>query len=310
MKRRKSKSRVKVSFAATILVLVTITVIAYSLSFRIPSYSVPAALPSYGGLIARYAPTDALQVSYDNLTAVRALNESAIPNTQLVNLVRPAVTIRYDTVGAQVLVTILNPALNINDTATAAVLNSEAYSNLSKALTTSTLVPDQEMGYSLYKVNDSSNGRTKTEWLTLVPSGSSIIFAEENVAGAVDARAVILRMLSVFDGTSPSILSIQNVTRMLYPVSGTDHLAISIQNFTGEVQTSSMGVVTADVSNQEVQLTHVVRFTSSGQASSQVGEVKAVYKFATDFSQWEESIKAVQTLSFTNLQEAVELTGV
>ena len=89
-----------------------------------------------------------------------------------------------------------------------------------------------------------------------------------------------------------------------------DLAAAAIQNFTGEVQTSSMGVVTVDVSNDAVQLDHVVRFTSSDQASSQVDEVKAVYKFATDFSQWEESIKAAQTLSFTNLEEAVRLTGV
>jgi hypothetical protein len=310
VKRRKSKNRVKISFAATILVLVAVTAIAYSLSFRIPTFSVPANLPPYGGLIGKYAPADALQVSYDNLTAVRALNGSAIPNTQLVNLVKPAVTVHYAAVRAQVLVTILNTALKINNTGTAAVLDTGAYANLSKALTTSNITPDQEMGYTLYQVNDSSNGRTKTEWLTLVPSGTTVVYAEERAAGSADAKTVILRMLSVFDGASPSILSVQNVTRMLYPVSGTDHLAIAIQNFTGEVQTSSMGVVTVDVSNQEVQLTHVVRFMSTGQASSQVGEVKSVYKFASDFSQWEESIKAVQSLSLTSLEEAVQLTGV
>ena len=310
MKRRKSKNRVKVSFAATVLVLVTITAIAYTLSFRIPSYSVPSNLPPYGGLIGRYAPADSLQVSYDNLTAVRAINGSAILDTQLMNLVKPGVTIHYDAVEAQVLVTILNTALNINSTGTAAVLSPGAYSNLSRALTTSTLVPDQEMGYYLYQVNDSSNGRTKTEVMALNPAGSSVVFAEVNATESAGAKTVVLRMLSVFDGTSPSILSDQNVTRLLYPVNGTDHLALAIQNFTGEVQTSSMGVVAVDVANQEVQLTHVVRFTSSGQASSQVGEVKAVYKFATDFSQWDESIKAVQSLSMTNLEEAVDLTGV
>jgi len=297
---------VKVSFAATIIVLVAITAIAYGLSFRIPTYSVPSNLPPYGGLIGQYAPADSLQVSYDNLTAVRAINESAIADTQLVNLVYPAVAVHYDAVEAQVLVTLLNTALNINNTGTAAVLSSGAYANLSRALTSSTLVPKQELGYSLYTVNDSANGRTTTELLTLVPSGSSVVFCE----GTTDAQAVITRMLSVFDGASPSILTVQNVTRMLYPVSGTDHLAISVQNFTGEVPTSSMGVVTVDVSNQQIQLTHVVRFISSGEASSQVSEVKAVYKFATDFSQWEESIKAVQSLALENLQEAVELTGV
>jgi hypothetical protein len=305
VKRRKSKNRVKISFAATILVLVGITVVAYSLSFRVPSYSIPSTLPRYGGLIGSYAPADSLQVTFGNLSAIRAYNSSAVPNTQLVNLVKPSVTIHFNAVQAQVFVTILNPALNINNTATVAVLSGGAYANLSRALAASSLVPVQEQGFAIYRVNDSSNGRTKTEWLTLNQAGSSVLFAE----GGADAEAVMLKMISVWQGTLPSILTVQNVTRLLYPVSGTTHLAFAIQNFTGEVLSSRMGVVAVDVANQQVTLTHVVHFSSASVASSQVGEVQAVYRFATDFSLWEENVKAVQTFSMTNLQGAVALAG-
>ena len=305
MKRKKGKNRVKISFAATILVLSAISVVAYSLSFRVPSYSIPANLPPYGGIVGRYAPSNSLQVTFANFSAIRGYNASAVPNKQLVNLIKPSVTVHMNAVEAEILVTVLNSALRINSTGTAAVLSAGAFSNMSQALSKSGLNPVEEQGFSLYRVNDSSNGRTKTEWMTLNPGGSSVLFAE----GSVDARAVVVSMLSVWQGNTPSILSLRNVTRMLYPVGGASHLALSIQNFTGEVLSGNGGVVTVDVANQEVQFTHVVRFISSGAASSQVGQVQAVYRYANEFSQWEEFVKATQTYSMTNLEGAVALTG-
>ena len=305
MKRKKGKNRVKISFAATILVLSAISVVAYSLSFRVPSYSIPANLPPYGGIIGRYAPSNSLQVTFANFSAIRGYNASAVPNKQLVNLIKPGVTVHMNAVEAEILVTVLNSALRINSTGTAAVLSAGAFSNMSQALSKSGLNPVEEQGFPLYRVNDSSNGRTKTEWITLNPGGSSVLFAEGNV----DARAVVVSMLSVWQGNTPSILSLRNMTRMLYPVGGVSHLALSIQNFTGEVLSGNGGVVTVDVANQEVQFTHVVRFISSGAASSQVGQVQAVYRYSSEFSQWEEFVKATQTYSMTNLEGAVALTG-
>ena len=305
MKRKKGKNRVKISFAATILVLSAISVVAYSLSFRVPSYSIPANLPPYGGIVGRYAPSNSLQVTFANFSAIRGYNASAVPNKQLVNLIKPSVTVHMNAVEAEILVTVLNSALRINSTGTAAVLSAGAFSNMSQALSKSGLNPVEEQGFSLYRVNDSSNGRTKTEWMTLNPGGSSVLFAE----GSVDARAVVVSMLSVWQGNTPSILSLRNVTRMLYPVGGASHLALSIQNFTGEVLSGNGGVVAVDVVGQEVQFTHVVRFISSGAASSQVGQVQAVYRYANEFSQWEEFVKATQTYSMTNLEGAVALTG-
>jgi len=305
VKRKKGKNRVKISFAATILVLSAISVVAYSLSFRVPSYSIPANLPPYGGIVGRYAPSNSLQVTFANFSAIRGYNASAVPNKQLVNLIKPSVTVHMNAVEAEILVTVLNSALRINSTGTAAVLSAGAFSNMSQALSKSGLNPVEEQGFSLYRVNDSSNGRTKTEWMTLNPGGSSVLFAE----GSVDARAVVVSMLSVWQGNTPSILSLRNVTRMLYPVGGASHLALSIQNFTGEVLSGNGGVVAVDVVGQEVQFTHVVRFISSGAASSQVGQVQAVYRYANEFSQWEEFVKATQTYSMTNLEGAVALTG-
>jgi len=306
MRRRKSKNKVKISFVGTILVLTTVALIAYSFSFRIPSYSIPTNLPPYGGLIGKYAPFDSLQVSFANLTAIRGENSSAVPNKQVVNLVNPGVIVRTAGVESQVLVTLLDIASGINNTATVAVLANGPFSNLSQGLAHSNLVPDQVGSFSLYHLNDSSNGRTKGELMALVPRDSSVVFVEN----AADAKATMLRVLSVREGQVPSILTVQNMTRMLYSVGGTNHLAISIQNFPGEVLTSRMGLLTVDATGGSVQLTHVVQFASPVYAGSQVSRVQAVYRFASDYSQWEECVKAVETLHFSNLQGTIHLAGI
>ena len=306
VRRKKGSKRVKISFVATILVLTAIALIAYSFSFRIPSYSVPANLPPYGGLMGKYAPFDSLQVSFANLTAIRTENASAVPNKQAVNLDNPEVIIRTAAVESQVFVTLLDTKSGINNTATVAVLASGPFSNLTQGLLHSNLVPDREGMFSIYHVNDSSNGRTKGELMALIPGDSSVVFVEN----AADAKATILRVLSVREGQVPSILTVQNITRMLFTVGGTDHLAISVQNFPGEVLTSRIGLLTVDATGGRVQLTHVVQFASPNLAGSQVGRVQAVYRFASDFSQWEECIKAVETLGFSNLQGVVHLAGV
>jgi hypothetical protein len=68
-------------------------------------------------------------------------------------------------------------------------------------------------------------------------------------------------------------------------------------------------VVAVDQSGSQVQLTHVVHFASASYASSQVSEVQAVYRFATDISTWEENVKAIQNYAATNLEGAVALAG-
>jgi hypothetical protein len=305
VKRKKGKNRTKISFVATLLVLSVAAVIGYAFSFRVPTYSIPSNLTPYKGLIGSYAPADSLQVNFANYSAIRAINSSAVPNKQLVNLVYPQVTVHMKAVEARVLVTLLNPSAHINNTGTVAVLDPGAYANLTRALSGSRLTPFQYQGWSYYNVNDSSNGRTKSEWLAPVPGASSVVFAE----GAEDAQKVLQQMQAVWQGSTPSVLKDENVTRMLYPVSGTSHLAFSIMNFTTEVLTSKAGVVVVDYSNQQVQVTHVVRFSSSSYASSQVGQVQAVYRFATDFSLWEENVKAVQNFSPANLEGAIALAG-
>jgi hypothetical protein len=305
MKRKKSKNRTKISFVATILVLSVAALVAYSFSFQIPSYSIPSNLPPYSGIVGTYAPSDSLLVTFDNYTAIRGQNASAVPNDQLVDLVSPGVTVRNDAVQQRVLVTILNQSIGINNTATVATLSPGAFSNLSAGFGKSGLVPLLHGGFSLYNVTDKSNGRTKQEWLTLDTTNEAVLFAE----GGTDARSTVEQILSVRSGTIPSILSQMNVTRELFSAGGIAHLAFAIQNFPVEVLTSKSGVLAVDVVSGHVQITHIVRFASSGYASSQVGEVKSVYRYASDFSQYEENVKAVEVLSLTSLQEAVDLAG-
>jgi len=96
---------------------------------------------------------------------------------------------------------------------------------------------------------------------------------------------------------------------MLYAAGGATHLALAIENFPVQVLTSKMGVVAVDVVSGHVQVTNIVGFVSSSFASSQLAAVKSSYKFASDFSIYEECIRADETFAFTNLQGAVNLAG-
>ncbi len=305
MKRGKKRSnRVKLSFVATILTLTGITIVAYLFSFGIPQYSVPSTLPPYTGLVGKYAPSDALQATFDNFTAIRAINSSAVENRQVIVIPDPAVKFYSNSVSSQVLVTLLGNSPQVNNTGSAAILSQQVFSNVSKAFA-SKAPSDQEGPFKLYNVTNTANGRIRNEWVTLVPPDSALLFSE----GTSGAKSTLVAMLNVWQGNTPSILSLQNVTRMLYAVDGTKHLAFSIQNFPGQARTSDMGVVAVDVSSGLVQLSNVVRFANATYASSQVQVVKAVYKYAAEFSQYEESIKAVQTFPESSLEEAVGLVG-
>jgi hypothetical protein len=308
MKRtRKKSNRVKVSFAATILVLALGTIVVYSFSFGTPQNSVPSNLPPYSGLVGKYGPAGALQVTFDNFTAIRAVNASAVQNDrELIDLAQPAAKVYYGAVSAQVLVTLLGNQPRVNNSATVALLNRDAFAAVTDAFSGTSLAGIQDGQFGLYNVTDNSNGRVKHEWFTLVPSDSAVVFSD---VGTSAARATVTRILSVWEGQAPSILSQRNVTRMLYSVNGPAHLALSIQSFTGQVLTSDMGVVAVDAATGRVQLSNVIRFSNSTYAGHQVGEVKAVYRFASDFSQYEECVKAVESLSLADLQQAVGLAG-
>jgi hypothetical protein len=306
LKRAKKRSqRVKISFAVTVLALSAITIVAYSLSFGIPTYSVPSNLTPYSGLVGKYGPSDALQVTFDNFTAIRAINSSAVQESELIRLTQPEVTVLTSSILQQVLVTLVGTNPVVNNSATAAILDTRAFSNLSRALASSKLAPDLYGPFKLYNLTDNANGRTRNEWMTLISSDSSVVFSE----GTAGARSTVIKMLNVWEGSAPSILSLQNVTRMLYSVDGTKHLALSIQNFPGQVLTSDMGALAVDVVSGTVQVSNVVRFSNSTLASSQVSQVKSAYRFASDFSRYEESIKAIETFPLSNLQEAVGLAG-
>lgn len=305
MKRNRKKNRTKISFAITILVLAGAATLVYAFSFTTPSYSIPADLPPYGGIIGTYAPKDTLQVSLDNFTAIRALNSSAVPNKQLVRLTDPPVTVGLGAVSVRVTVTILNTTLKINDSATVAVVSGGAFANLSAGFARSSLVPVQQGGFLIFNVTDTSNGRTKHEWVALVTADSAVVFSE----GKSDALATVGRMLAVRDGTIPSLLTEQEINRMIYSVGGTRHLALAVRNFPVEVLTSTRGLLAVDVVEGRVQLSHVVGFTTPEQAASNLANMKAVYKFAADFSFYQEFIKADELLAFSNLEGAVNLAG-
>ena len=73
--------------------------------------------------------------------------------------------------------------------------------------------------------------------------------------------------------------------------------------------TSTRGLLAVDVVEGRVQLSHVVGFPTPEQASSNLSNMKVVYKFAADYSFYQEFIKADELLAFSNLEGAVNLAG-
>jgi len=204
LKRRKNNNRVKVSFAATILILTAAALIAYTFSFNIPSYTIPSDLKPYTGVFGMYSPSNSLLVTFDNFTAIRAINQTAVPNSQLLKLTKPAVTVHMSSVSSRTFVTLLNSTTKVNNTATIAFVSQGAFSNLSLGLSDSGVPSVPLNGFDTYNVTDTSNGLTKHEWISLVPEDSAVVFSE----GASPARTTIGEILQVRQGLSPSILSV------------------------------------------------------------------------------------------------------
>src|SRR2546426_8029851 len=261
--RRRRSTRLPISFAATILVLsATVAVLLYLRSISglpLVVKHIPQSIPSYGGIIGRYAPSDALQVSYDDLTAIRRLNITAIPNNVILELVEPKLTLTSSEVNSRLTVGLSAP----NATVTVALLTPSGFAKASSAFETTTL-PFSQVGTSrLFSVSNIAGGSRAATWVTLLGDDRGIAFSE----GALVAFDAMNRVLGVRNGSLSSILARLDVQRLFYTVNGTaNHLAIGIQNFPGAVTTGQMTLVTVDDASPLLRISNVVDFSSSQQA--------------------------------------------
>jgi hypothetical protein len=306
MPRRKSKrGNVALGFVLTVGVLSLLTLVL--LESGGPSLTVvriPSKLPAYSGLLGRYAPSDALQVSFDNLTAIRSINQSVIANQQFFELDQPSVSVETTAVDSRLTVGLSVP----NATVTIATLDTTSFATVAAALEgASNAIPtDKVANTTLYAAAGTQANETQAYWLTVIPADRALVYSP----GANDALQAMQRIIGVYRGTVPSILSNAEVDRMLYAVNGTQgHLALGVQNFAGSVQTGQATVISVDATQSSTVISYVVRFTDADQASGQVGAVKATYISAHQFFRYDELVKAVEVQPISQLKVGVGLVG-
>ena len=303
-KRKTKRGSVAFGFIITVGILSLIAVALILSNPGVTVVQVPDNIPHYSGILARYAPSDALQVSYDNLTAIRAINGSVLSTGQFFQLDQPKVSLNLSAVGNRITIGLTTP----NATVTIVTLDSGSFSNLSATLTgANPAVPTATSGnFTFYAAAGTLSGETQAYWLTLVPSDRALVYS----TGANDALTGVEHIMNVYRGAYPSILNRTDVTRMLYAVNGTQgHVALGIQQFAGSVQTANATVISVDADHTSAYISYVARFSDASTASSHVSAVKAAYISAHQFFIYAENVKAVEIQPISQFKVAVGLVG-
>jgi hypothetical protein len=309
MPRKKSKrGGVAFGFVLTvgILSLITLVLLESNGGPGVTVEQIPDKLPTYMGFLQRYVPNNALQVSFDNLTAIRAVNQSVISSQQFFELDQPQVSLSTTAIGWRLTVALSNP----NATVTVVTLDSGSFENLSATLTRAgadSIIPTNRVGnVTVYAAAGKLAGEVQAYWLTAIPVDQTLVYS----SGANDAFQAVARILNVHSGSAASILNRTDVDRMLYAVNGTEaHLAWRMQHFPGAVQARGATLISVDAHQAYAVISYVVRFNDAGEASAQVGAVKSAYIAAHQYFQYDELVKAVETQPVSQLKVAVGIVG-
>ena len=307
MPRRKSKrGGVAFGFILTIGVLSLLTLALLESNPGVTVVQIPDKLPTYTGFLQRYAPSDSLQVSFDNFTAIRAINQSVLSKQQFFELDDPHVSMNTTAIGWRLTVALSTP----NATVTVVTLDPRSFGETSAALTSagsSNLIPTDRVGnVTMYAAAGKLSGEAQAYWLAVMPADRTMVYS----LGSNEALQGLKHIINVYLGVVPSILTRSDVDRMLYTVNGTQgHLALGIQDFAGAVRSGNATLISVDSDRTSAYISYVVRFADATEASSQVGAVKATYISAHQFFQFGELVKAVEVQPSSQLKVAVGLVG-
>jgi hypothetical protein len=301
-RKKSKKGGLALGFIAAVGILSILTVGLYISGTGIPVVQIPSPLPKYGGLLGKYVPSNALQVSFDNLTAIRAINRSVVSNLSFLSLKEPNVTISTSELSARLAISLTKPNASVE----AAFLARDVFRNLAAAFGT-TSVPSLQVGnFTLYTVAGRNASALKAYWITLIPKDMAVAYSP----GALPALSALEQIIGVYNGSISSILTNQDISRMLYAVNGTrGHLALGIQNFAGVVRSGQATLIAVDAAQQSAQISYVVRFVDSTQAAGQTGAVKKAYLSAHQLVRFDELVKAVEIQPASNLRVAIGLFG-
>jgi hypothetical protein len=302
-KRRRKGRFFAASFGLTIIALVGLmaVLILTPQSSSVPNSNLPNTLPTYPTAWAKYVPSDILEVSMINYSLIRALNSSAVPADEPLELVSPNESITPDMVRATLTITFQTP----NATVAMIYLTKSSFGQFALSVVEA---HGQEPGTkpSLYYTMAKVGNQSASGWLALIPSDNIVAFA----IGSSPARTGVNLALEASNGTVPNILQNTTVRQILYIVNGTEnHLSFSIQNFPGVVQTGSMTGISVDCVGSSIHISYVVEFNDSSTAKSQVDYMKTSYQSASVFNEYDQYLEALEYRPFSQMQFAVRLVG-
>ena len=263
---------------------------------------ITSQVPTYSGILGQFAPSDAVQVSYNNFTAVREVNSTALPPGSYLVFTKPSANVTVQSVEQRVSVVLSAPNATVDIT----LLDSDSFDSLQAAFS-STLTPIGKAGsHDLYSTTALINNTAVQTWVAFVHSPDALIFCSAKGS----ASAAMARVLAVYDGSVPSLLSSSAISRLLFAANGTDgHLGVSIQNFAGVVTTGKMTLITVDKLNASLSVNHFVEFSNQSEAQSQIDYFKRVYLGSEEFESYDDILVAIQSQPLTSLVQAIAEVG-
>ena len=305
MKRRKQpKSRVfLISFVAVLVLLVGGAITLTYLSTVPVVHHLPGTLPVYNPFWAGFAPSDSLQFTFRNYTAVRMLNSSLYTNGTLFTSISPAFSLPVAEIGSLISVVFLQP----NATVDIALVSPVIFSSVHSIRTSNGPTPLVQGDAKLYFTQIVGSSGFVSGWILSIPSVNAIGFSQ----GVTPARTVIEDVLAVRNGTLESVFARTDVTQMFYVDGGpNNHLAFTIENFPGLVSTGQMTLQFADYNQSMVRSSAIVKFSSSETALSQFDFDKQQYQFTYDyFTIYDQYVLAQRTQPVADLFGAIQNIG-
>jgi len=302
MLQRGGLSRVAISFAATLVVLSLGAAALYIYAGRVPVEHLPLDIPAYGGVLRQFVPMDALQVSFNNLSAIRAINSSVVRNAEFLNIIDPPVVVNTTALTSRLTIGFAEPNASVN----VGFLTADSFGVVASAFNT-TKQPSKNVGeFRLYNVAEFNKTRLSAYWVTLIESSRAVAFSQ----GALPALEALSKVIGVVNGSSDSILARLDVRQTFYIVNGTrGHLAIGIQEFIGVVRSGTATFITVDSAGPSLEISYVVQFSSPEVALAEVNTVRSDYISARQFVVYDQFVKAVETKPKSDLRVAVALVG-
>jgi hypothetical protein len=304
--RRKSRrSNVVIAFGLTLGLLVTISVVGAVLSPTgngVATKHIPSSFPPYSGLIGQFAPSDAVQVSYNNFTAIRLINASALQQGNYLVFTHPELNVSVTAVEQRISVTLTKPNATVDIT----VLDGSIFASASEIFNSSNAPRSISGSHVLFLATGILNQTTIHTWVAFVPREDALLISLGNNI----PKDAIQTALSVYDDSVQSLISAQGIQRMLYAANGTaGHLGIGIQNFVGAVQTGQATLITVDRTGLSLALNYFVSFANSSQAQSQIRYFQHVYLGSEKFVSYDEILSATEYQPVSSLSKAIIVVG-